>query len=166
MYRQNLVNRFWRRWLTEYLPQLTIRQKWLEEKPPLGVGDIVLMSEDNVKRGNWPLAVVEEIHKGKDGLIRTVTIRTKSGRRRRSVQKLYLLEEAHSGEKDKKNDDEQLEQSTDSKIAPELPYERVQNQKAETEQNFDTKRQGGENVKTMKYTRSGRKVMVPERLII
>ena len=59
LYRQNLVNRFWRRWLAEYLPKLTIRQKWLEERPPLKVGDIVLISEDNVKRGNWPLAIVK-----------------------------------------------------------------------------------------------------------
>jgi hypothetical protein len=65
LYRQNLANRFWRRWMTEYSPQLTIRQILLEEKPPLRVGDIVLMSEDNVKRGNWPLAIVKEIHKGK-----------------------------------------------------------------------------------------------------
>jgi hypothetical protein len=143
LYRQNLVNRFWRRWLTEYLPHLTIRQKWFQEKPPLRVGDIVLVSEDNVKRGNWPLAAVEQIQQGKDGLIRTVILRTKSGQRRRPVQKLYLLEEAQ----DMKNN------------------ERLQ-QEPVTEQNFDTKRQGGENVETIKYTRSGRAVTAPKRLIL
>ena len=112
LYRQNLVNRFWRRWLAEYLPKLTIRQKWLEERPPLKVGDIVLISEDNVKRGNWPLAIVEEIYQGKDGLVRTATLRTKMGKRLRS----------------------------------------------------DSTRQGGENVKSINYTRSGREVKAPSRL--
>ena len=63
----------------------------------------MLISEDNVKRGNWPLAIVEEIYQGKDGLVRTATLQTKMGKRRRSVQKLYLLEEAHSVEESLQN---------------------------------------------------------------
>lgn len=93
LYRQNLLNRFWKRWLVEYLPQLTIRQKWKSEKPPLKKGDVVLISEDSIKIGNWPLGWVQEVHKGSDNLIRTVTLKTKAGIRKRFVQNLYLLEE-------------------------------------------------------------------------
>jgi hypothetical protein len=92
LYCQNLLNWFWKRWLAEYLPKFTVQQKWWSEKSPLKEGDVVLISEDNVKRGNWPLGLVENVHKGSDNLIRTVTLRTKSGIRRRPVQKLYLLE--------------------------------------------------------------------------
>lgn len=110
------------------------------------------MSEDNVKRGKWPLAIVKEIHKGKDGLIRTVTLRTKLARP--SVQKLYLLEEAHSVEEDLRNK-EKLEHSQSLGIKPENCCEKIQKQvveeqKTENEQDLDTKCQGGENVK---YTR-------------
>lgn len=83
LYRQTLVNRFWKRWLTEYLPRLTVRQKWREEKPPLKVGDVVLISEDNVKRGKWPLGVVQEVHKGADNLIRSYRhLKNKVGRKK------------------------------------------------------------------------------------
>ncbi|XP_028412339.1 uncharacterized protein LOC114535156 [Dendronephthya gigantea] len=165
LYRQSLINRFWRRWLTEYLPQLTIRQKWLEEKPPLKVGDVVLMSEDNVKRGNWPLAIVQEVHMGKDGLIRTATLQTKSGQRRRSVQKLYLLEEARSVEEDLRNM-EKVEQSQSLEIAPEICDQKIQKQAVQRKKlgnvpNLDTKCQGGQNVK---YSRFGRVIKAPSRL--
>ena len=48
---------------------------WQKETAPIQVGDIVLVSEDNVSRGNWPLGRVEEVHLGKDGLVRTATVR-------------------------------------------------------------------------------------------
>ena len=76
LYRQTLA-KFWKRWRAEYLPKLTVQQKWRTTKPPLKVGDVVLISEENVKRGNWPLGIVHEVHKGSDNLIRTVTLKTK-----------------------------------------------------------------------------------------
>ena len=44
------------------------------------------------------MGLEQEVHKGSDNLIRTVTLKTKAGIRRRSVQRLYLLEEAQSKE--------------------------------------------------------------------
>ena len=63
----------------EYLPKLTVRQKWQNEVPPLQEGDVVLISEDNVKQSNWPLGMVAEVHEGADSLIRTVTVKTQKG---------------------------------------------------------------------------------------
>ena len=140
------------------------------ERPPLKVGDIVLISEDNVKRGNWPLAIVEEVHKGKDGLIRTSTLRTKLGKRRRPVQKLYLLEEALTVEENIRNNERQSKSLP--KIIPETCYTtNVHTQEDKEEQNYtkdkdllDSRSQGGENVKSIKYTRLGRPIKAPNRL--
>ena len=52
-YQQHLQNHFWSRWLQEYLPSLTIRQKWTKEEIPLKEKDVVLVSEDNISRGKW-----------------------------------------------------------------------------------------------------------------
>ena len=91
-YQQKLQHHFWSRWLKEYLPRLTVR-KWLEETPLLKKKDTVLISDDNLPRGKWLLGKVEEIFPGKDGLIRTVSVRTKKGIINRPVQRLHLLEE-------------------------------------------------------------------------
>jgi hypothetical protein len=57
------------------------------------VGDVVLVSEDNVPRGQWQKARVDATHEGRDGLIRSVTLRLPSGRHtRRPVQRLHVLE--------------------------------------------------------------------------
>ena len=61
------------------------------------VGDVVLIQEDNVKRLNWPIAVIESLLKGKDGNVRAETVRTfnKAGKfttTRRAVQRLYPVE--------------------------------------------------------------------------
>ena len=97
LYRQRLIGHFWKRWKAEYLPKLTVRQKWRKEVPSLQKGDAVLISEDNVKRSSWPLGMVAEVYEGADGLIRTV--KTQKGNFNRSIQKLHLLK----GHKDPEN---------------------------------------------------------------
>ena len=44
-YQQRLQNHFWKRWQREYLPNynLTVRQKWNEEKISLKENDVVLI---------------------------------------------------------------------------------------------------------------------------
>ena len=51
-----LANEFWCRWTKEYLPTLQERQKWLSHKPDVRVGDLVLMADRNMPRGQWPKA--------------------------------------------------------------------------------------------------------------
>ena len=48
LYQQKLINHFWQRWRGEYLQQLSVRQKWVNEQPALKIGDVVLISEDKV----------------------------------------------------------------------------------------------------------------------
>ena len=64
--------------MKEYLPQLQRRQKWNEVERNLEVDDIVLLTDQNFPRGQWPLARIVEVKKGKDGLVRSAKIRTSS----------------------------------------------------------------------------------------
>ena len=52
----------------------------------------MLISEDNVSRGKWPPGRVEEVHIGKDGLVRTATLRVQKSILTRPVQRLPRLE--------------------------------------------------------------------------
>ena len=62
------------------------------EQPVIKIGDVLLISEDNVSRGKWPMERVERLVPGKDGLVRIVTLKTQKGRLRRPVQRLHRLE--------------------------------------------------------------------------
>ena len=92
LYQQKLLTHFWQRWRGQYLHQLSVRYKWVCEQPALKIGDVLLISEDNVSRGKWAMGRVERLVPGKDGLVRTVTLKTQKGRLRRPVQRLHRLE--------------------------------------------------------------------------
>lgn len=64
---QVLSNRFWQRWMKEYLPTLEERQKWLHSRPNFQVGDLVLMADKNVLRGQCPKALVEQVFPDSEG---------------------------------------------------------------------------------------------------
>jgi transposase InsO family protein len=89
---QLLANTFWKRWIREYLPTLQRRQKWLKPRRNLSVKDLVLMVDKDFPRGRWPMAVVEEVFPDNRGIVRHVTVRTASGKFKRDVCKLCLLE--------------------------------------------------------------------------
>ncbi|XP_068704306.1 uncharacterized protein [Montipora foliosa] len=85
-------NVFWKRWLKEYLPTLQERKKWLKPRRCLSVGDLVLIVDENVHRGRWPLARVIEVFQGKDGFVRSAKVRTSLATFVRPVTKLCFLE--------------------------------------------------------------------------
>ena len=92
-YLQKLQDHFWKRWTKEYLPQLQIRKKWTtESSPEIQKNDICLISEEKTPRSKWPLGRVMDLIPGRDGLIRTVRLRTCKGVCIRPVQKLHLYE--------------------------------------------------------------------------
>ncbi|XP_054706953.1 uncharacterized protein LOC129216761 [Uloborus diversus] len=78
------------RFQKEYLSILRQTSKGVQT--PLAVGDIVLISLDNKKRVDWPLAKIIEIYKGRDGVSRVARLRTQSGELIRPFQRLYRLE--------------------------------------------------------------------------
>ena len=91
-----------------------------------------VMSEDNVKRNNWPMGMVTEVHEGANGFIRTVTLKTQKGTLNRSIQKLHLLE----GHKEHINDERLREKTC-------IPGTVT---KPKSTKSFDVVHQGGENV--------------------
>ena len=96
---QYLANQFWSRWRTEYLSTLQARQKWTRKSRNFMVGDVVLVKDSNIftKRNGWPLALVEEVFPGNDGLVRHVKLRVaykqldKTRHLSRPISKLVLL---------------------------------------------------------------------------
>lgn len=95
---QLLADRFWARWLKEYLPELRNRQKEIWRRPNLEKGDIVLVTDVDSPRNQWPLARVEKVCKSSDGIVRRVRVRTRKGTLMRAPIKLCLLEGARNGD--------------------------------------------------------------------
>lgn len=45
----------------------------------LKVGDVILIGEDNTPRQTWKMGRITELFPGRDGLIRSCTVRTPTG---------------------------------------------------------------------------------------
>lgn len=88
---QALKNRFWKRWILEYLPDLTRRAKGYDEAPALQIGSLVFICDSNLPRGEWRRGRVKEVYPGPDGRIRTALITTADGDLKRPVSKLAIL---------------------------------------------------------------------------
>ena len=104
---QYLMEQFWSRWRREYVSSLAQRQKWLNPRRNLTVGDVVLIADQEAPRSRWQLGQVTAAPKDDDGLVRHVQLRLATaaldarGRRlqqplflERPIQKLVLIMEA------------------------------------------------------------------------
>ena len=89
---QFAADQFWRKWLKYYIPELYQRQKWLKITPNLQVGDVCLLMDQITGRGVYPMGRVIEINLGRDKLVRSVRLQTKSTQLVRPIHKLVLLE--------------------------------------------------------------------------
>ena len=69
---------FWKSWSTEYLNKLQQRGKWNGPQENIEVGDLVLIKEQ-IHPSKWPLARIEQVHPGNDGLVRVATVRKSGG---------------------------------------------------------------------------------------
>ena len=88
---QNLKDRLWKRWTTEYLPQLLTRPKWHSQSPPIKLNDLVLVCELNLPRSQWPKGRITKLFPAKDGHIRLAEVQTANGAFRRPVSRLAIL---------------------------------------------------------------------------
>lgn len=88
---QNMNKQFWKKWSSDYLQSLQSRTKWRKPTPNMKVDDIVLIKEDNIPPGKWLLGRITDVHPGKDGRVRVVTLKTKNGVMKRPILKLTYL---------------------------------------------------------------------------
>ena len=90
-----IINKWYDLWKREYLTSL--REKFYGVSPnkplpsELKEGDVVIV-EGNGPRTEWPLGRVEKKYPGKDGRVRLVKLRMKSGTALRTIDKLVPLE--------------------------------------------------------------------------
>ena len=89
---QYISDIFWKRWLKEYLPALQERAKWMKPRRSLEIGDLVLIADENVHRGKWPLGKVVDVFRGKDGYVRSAKVQTSLTVLTRPVTKSCFLE--------------------------------------------------------------------------
>ncbi|XP_015435709.1 PREDICTED: uncharacterized protein LOC107191234 [Dufourea novaeangliae] len=75
-YRQMLREDLRRRFRSECLGKLSYESKTRNLASVIGVGDVVLVGNDDRKRMDWPLAGVMEVIRGKDGNVRLVRLKT------------------------------------------------------------------------------------------
>ena len=88
---QTLSRHFWNRWSAEYLNVLQNLAKWRRTSPNLKVGDIVCVRGEQTPPTKWPLARIQEVVRGNDGLVRVVVIRTAKGVYKRPIMKIVPL---------------------------------------------------------------------------
>lgn len=88
---ERLKQHFWNRWNSEYMCRLQSRPKWNKVERNIKQGDIVLLLHERSIPGQWPLAKVEELHSGSDGLVRVVTLYCNGKYIKRPISKICLL---------------------------------------------------------------------------
>ena len=94
------LDHFWDRWLKEYITNLPPLIKNHKEGGLVEVGEIVLIRDEPRKpRLQWPLGRISQVHRGPDGRVRCVTLRTATGELMRPIQRLHKLE-VHRAPKD------------------------------------------------------------------
>lgn len=87
---QYLADIFWKRWVREYLPLLQLRQKWLDNKRNLKVGDVVVVVDGN-KRSDWAMGKVVGVYSDRRGVVRSAEVKTTFSVVHRPICKLSLL---------------------------------------------------------------------------
>ncbi|XP_039451578.1 uncharacterized protein LOC120430530 [Culex pipiens pallens] len=88
---QVMANQFWRRWIRDYLPEITRRSKWYQNVKPIEVGDIVVIADSNHPRNCWPKGrVIGTVNR--DGQVRRATVQTAKGIYERPAVKLAVLD--------------------------------------------------------------------------
>ncbi|KAL4103986.1 hypothetical protein QTP88_019299 [Uroleucon formosanum] len=70
---------FWRRWSTEYLPQLQVRGKWTKPSREIKIGDLAILKIDNLATMKWSMVRVVDIHPGVDGVVLVVSVQASNG---------------------------------------------------------------------------------------
>lgn len=88
---RHVTERFWKLWQSDYINTLQQRAKWRKVNANIKIGQIVLLRNSNLPPCKWELGRVIKCHKGDDGYVRVVTIKTANSEYRRPISKLCVL---------------------------------------------------------------------------
>ena len=83
------------------MAHLAAYKKWTQITPALQIGDRVLVSDDRPPRLHCKLGRIQEISKGRYGLVRSALVKTSQGMVRRLITVLHMLEAAYALRVDK-----------------------------------------------------------------
>ncbi|XP_030581524.1 uncharacterized protein LOC115779573 [Archocentrus centrarchus] len=97
---QVLVDHFWSRFISHYLPSLQERQKWLRDGKCLTPNQVVLIVDPQLPRASWPVGKVTTTYPGADGRIRTAAVKVKDRTYIRPVARLVALPKFEDEEDD------------------------------------------------------------------
>ena len=75
---QQIVDLYWKKWTLCYFPNLILQHKWHHEKRNVQVGDIIMIADKHLKRGEWKLGKISRAELGIDRKVRRVTIMYKN----------------------------------------------------------------------------------------
>lgn len=91
-YLEKLRQGFWKKWSKDYLQQLQTRSKWKRKADTnLEIGQLVIIKDDNLPPLAWPTGRITELHRGNDGCVRAVTLKTAHGPKSRGISKICVL---------------------------------------------------------------------------
>lgn len=88
---RQLLDHFWSRWSKECLQRYHDVAKWNRQLPSLAKDSLVLVTDERYPPSKWPLGRIVEVHPGKDGSTRVVTVRTQTSVFKRPIVKLCPL---------------------------------------------------------------------------
>jgi hypothetical protein len=75
----SLLNKFWKMFKQNYMPELRTKKKWKELNPNLSQRDLVLELDKDVPRGEWRLAIIQEVIPSLDNNVRKIRIKNSAG---------------------------------------------------------------------------------------
>ncbi|XP_055314003.1 uncharacterized protein LOC129575100 [Sitodiplosis mosellana] len=85
------IQAFWKQWSNDYLHSLIQLPKWRAEQENLSIGQLVVIKADNIAPTYWSMGRITQTHKGSDGKVRSVSLKTQTGQLERSVRKICVL---------------------------------------------------------------------------
>ena len=95
-YLETVLNHFWNRWRSEYIPSLLQYQRLYKRQNKIipSIGDIVNIYDNKVPRHKWLLGHIYDVITGKDGAIRAAKLFVGKTKKtvERPINKLYPVE--------------------------------------------------------------------------
>ena len=86
-----MAQHFWKRWVRKCVTALQQRNKCHLPQKSLGIGELVIVMDENTSPGHWLKARVQAVYPGNDEHVRAATIKTANSELQRPVVKLINL---------------------------------------------------------------------------